>query len=92
MKSASNTPKVRPDLSWTDLDDGGIVFDSSRDKIHSLNASAAYVWTLADGSRSVNQIARELSQLCQEPFEKVIEEVHQVLDSFAREGLLILDS
>jgi hypothetical protein len=40
-----------------ELDDGLVVYDSSRNHAHSLDAPATRVWRLADGTRTVGEIA-----------------------------------
>ena len=92
METDEYRPVVRSDVSWTDVDEGGgVVFDSEADKIHTLNSTAAYVWTLSDGSRSARDIALEISDLSKEPFQKVLADVENVLKTFALENLLLSD-
>ncbi len=40
-----------------ELDDGLVVYDSARNRAHSLDAAALRVWRLADGTRTVGEIA-----------------------------------
>jgi hypothetical protein len=43
---------------WEELGDELLVFDSQRNRAHSLNSTAAAVWRACDGSRNVCDIAR----------------------------------
>src|SRR5262245_62903766 len=58
----SATPSVRSELEYHVLDDGGVIHDASADRVHTLNATAAYVWNSLDGSRSLKQIALDLQE------------------------------
>jgi hypothetical protein len=40
-----------------DLDDGLVAYDSARQQAHALDAAAARVWRLADGTRTVEEIS-----------------------------------
>lgn len=84
----TSKPAVRPGFH---LDEEGVILDASRDKIHTLNATAAYIWSLSDGSRTVAEIAQELSGLCSEPFDSVLRDVSKIVRSFEREGLVLCD-
>jgi hypothetical protein len=39
------------------LEDGLVIFDTRTDQAHSLDAAAAAVWSAADGTRTVSEIA-----------------------------------
>jgi len=91
MNTEMVRPKVRPDLSWSEVDDGGVLFDSNANKIHSLNSTAACIWLLADGSRTAQDIAAELCEICQVPIHKVLADVEDTLNKFRRENLLASD-
>ena len=54
-------PKARhQNLLVQDVDNEVVVYDTARKRAHHLNPSAASVWRLLDGSRSINAIAAEL--------------------------------
>jgi hypothetical protein len=53
------TPQVRTEGLITErLDDGLVIYDRLSGQAHSLDAAAAALWSLADGTRTVRQIAR----------------------------------
>ena len=43
-------------LEITEVPDGFVIYDEPRDKIHYLNATAAVVYTLCDGNKTVSEI------------------------------------
>lgn len=48
----SDLPSTVEGLDVNQVEDGLVVYDASRDRIHYLNATAAAVFTLCDGTRS----------------------------------------
>ena len=81
-------PLVRANLEYHELHDGGVVCDTSADKIYTLNLTAAYVWNCLDGSNSVRLIASKLHQQANVPAKRALEDVREAIASFRSEGLL----
>lgn len=50
-------PRAKSGCLSQPLDDELILYDQSRDRCHSLNRTAALVWRLADGERSIADMA-----------------------------------
>jgi hypothetical protein len=88
MIDESAAPVPRPQLEYHELDDGGVIYDASRDKVHTLNGTAAYVWNCLDGSHSLAQIALNLHEHVHRPVKALIEDVRTVVSHFQHEGLL----
>ena len=63
------------------LDDGFVILDPESNQAHSLSASAAHVWSAADGSRSFSEIARDAGI--------THAEARSTLDQLAERGLLV---
>ena len=63
-----------------------IVYDLDRHHAHCLNAIAIGVWRLCDGSRSVEQIAREVAS--EQASRNDVEVVWRALEEFGKAGLL----
>ena len=49
-------PKSREDVLFKEMDDGGVIYEPSSEKCHSLNATSAYIWALCDGTYSISEI------------------------------------
>ncbi len=62
-----------------------------RSALHTLNASAWAVWELCDGSRSIAEIARELSPDAQRPADVLVADVTLVVQRLGALGLLDAD-
>jgi hypothetical protein len=81
-------PKSRADhLRVAETDDGGVViYDQTSDDGHVLNATAATVYQLADGTRSIEAITAELAARTRTPAESDL--VLAALYELNRVGLL----
>ena len=77
---------ARAHLEINEVRDGLIVYDSTRDRVHYLNATASVVFTLCDGEHSPDAMADELATLF--GVDPPQPEVADCLANFAAEGLL----
>jgi Coenzyme PQQ synthesis protein D (PqqD) len=81
-------PAAVPDLHVKTVDDKVLVHDTRAELVHILNASAGRILTLCDGTRDVDEIAREFAAgLPVEP-DRARKDVVSVLEEFTRLGLL----
>jgi PqqD family protein of HPr-rel-A system len=55
-------PRRAPDVVELDLEDGLILFNRDSSLVHHLNPSGRIVWFLADGSATVDRLAREIAE------------------------------
>lgn len=70
-------------LHFRELQDGSLLLDAAKQKVHSLNERATIVWLLCDGTRSAQRIL-ELAAHDEEGKASV----RDVLDAFRKEGLV----
>jgi len=54
-------PKRRSDLLVRSVEGDVVVLDRRDEKIHQLNATAAFIWERCDGQHSVGDIAKRLA-------------------------------
>lgn len=73
-----------------ELEDEVLVYDPDEDRAHCLNATASFIWRLADGNRDVGELARLLSETFGKPASEEI--VLLALDRLQRAQLLEGDS
>ena len=81
-------PRIAPGLEAHEVDDGLVVYDGDRDRVHYLNATASVVYTLCDGERTVDEITTlvgEAWELAEPPVAAVDECVAQLRG----EGVLV---
>jgi coenzyme PQQ synthesis protein D (PqqD) len=68
------------------LDDEVLVYDLERDKAHSLNSSAAFIWKKCNGRRTVGEVAEALSREFKVPADH--QTVWLALDQLSKFNLL----
>jgi hypothetical protein len=81
-------PKHVDGLDISPADDGFIVYQPERDRVHFLNATAVLILELCTGESSPEQIVelvREAYNLAEAP----VEAVHEALRQLRAEGLLL---
>jgi hypothetical protein len=80
-------PKRVDDLKIDQVDDGFIVHQPGRDRVHYLNHTAVLALELCDGSRTVAEVAELVRQLygLAEPPEQ---EIGEILGRARDEGLM----
>jgi hypothetical protein len=55
-------PRRKDGLHVREIEGETVVLDPGRELLHSLNATAAFIFAAIDGRRSIAEIARELSE------------------------------
>lgn len=88
MNALEVCPRVRRDIEYRELDDGGVVYDTAAGRVHTFNATAAYVWNLCDGGASAEQIAEGLREITGISRDQALKDVTLLLQELSREGLL----
>ena len=81
-------PKVRTDLDIVELDDELVLYDPARDEVHYLNATAALVFQLCDGSATVRELSTEIAEALGAPAKRVERQVRTLLKDLREVGLL----
>jgi hypothetical protein len=81
-------PKARGDLSIVEMDGEAVIYDHKNDTMHHLNAAAALVFRLCDGSGSVNQLASDIAGASGATPKTVYRQVRQLV-RFLREADLL---
>ena len=83
----SALPAVVDGLDVNEVDDGLVVYDPERDRVHYLNATASVVFTLCDGTHDRAAIGATLAEAFGLP-DAPTDEIAACLDQLADEGLL----
>jgi PqqD family protein of HPr-rel-A system len=81
-------PRARADLDLVEIDDEKVVYDPRTGEVHYLNATAALVFELCDGSGSVREIAGDLAEAFGLPEDEVVDQVEGLVASLREAGLL----
>jgi hypothetical protein len=81
-------PLAREDLHFRQLDDGVALYDTSTDTIHTLNHTAAYIWSMCDGQTTPAQMIEQLTTDTGLSRDNVEVDVKNALENFREKKLL----
>ncbi len=75
------------ELEITETEEGVVVYQPSRGRVHALNASAAVILELCDGTRNAVSVAVEIAELFGLA-ELPVALTEECIDGMARDGLV----
>ncbi len=84
----SNRLRRQPDYQLEMLDNELLLFHPTKEKILYCNETAALIWQLCDGQRTVEEISSLLSAAYPEAADGMADEVKATLDEFLRHGAI----
>ena len=89
MKINENfVPVTKKCVELEELDDGCILYDTEKDEVHSLNSTAASIWTCCDGKHSVKEIV-DVVEICFKSESKTIQrDIVRIIEDFSKKELL----
>jgi hypothetical protein len=88
MSDSDAIPIPRKGFQLEELDGETLLYRHSLKKLIYLNESAASIWKLCDGLRTVREIARLLADAYPEAGDAVAADVDDAIDNLVREGAL----
>ena len=88
MISTSSRPAIREDLQQSDLDDGCVLYDRTREMTYTLNITASLIWSYLDGTLSLEDIAREVSSIGGPDKDAVLRDIVKTVTFFHGNRLL----
>jgi hypothetical protein len=88
MPSSSPKPRHVDGVVASEVLDELVAYSPASSQAVSLNASARAIWELCDGSRTVDDICDELSELAGMPPEGLRRDVQVAVDQMCELGLL----
>lgn len=83
-----NYSKQVEGLDISPTDDGFVIYEKERDRVHYLNHTANIVLLLCSGGNSASDIAAMLQEHFQLD-EPPLDDVESILESFLEEGLIV---
>jgi hypothetical protein len=83
-------PRQIEGLTLTAVDDGFIIYETERDRVHYLNPTASLVLILCDGTNAAEEIPLLLQRQFDLP-EPPEGEVADLLGQFVEEGLVVTE-
>ncbi len=84
------SPTRRDDVVFRQLDDDWVIFDPTTDRLHSLNLSAALIWSHLTGEMDLEEIAAAVGATFDPPVsgDRMLGDVEVAVARFRAEGLL----
>ncbi|MFQ6028230.1 MAG: PqqD family protein [Dehalococcoidia bacterium] len=93
QESKETAPSLRPrktsDIVEYEIDGEVTLFDPQRDQVHILNQVAAIIWRLCDGSRTVDELAEDVSILFDADLDLVQGDVGHLLEELEQAHLVL---
>jgi len=82
-------PRVRDDLTVVELDGEAVIYDDRNGDLHRLNPTATLVFSLLDGSSTVDELARDLGEAYSEPVGEIGGQLRSLVLRFGDSHLLV---
>jgi hypothetical protein len=95
---AEKAPNVTPEhylvrspfLAWRIIEGEAVIISPQERELHSLNEVATDIWRMADGSRTLRQMAQELSQTYEIAPEEALPDVMAFAQEMVEKGIAFL--
>jgi len=86
-------PRVNPDIVWTHVAEGAVLFSTTSELYYGANQVAAYVWEQLQSSNGTFEdlCAAVEKRFPDAPAAELQRDVRELLSDFARHGLLVGD-
>ncbi len=86
---SDSVPRRAPNASWRDVGGETVILDTRGRMLRGLNATGGAAWELADGNRSILEIAREIAKTTGADEARVQADVVAFCEKLRVAGLLI---
>jgi hypothetical protein len=88
LPRSNEIPTPRPDIEWVELDGEAVVYDPAAQVLHQLNGTAARVWAMCDGAKTVAAIVGQMREAYSGADDAIERDVQDLLVQFSQLGLL----
>ena len=89
INASKYLPKVKEHLTSVDIEGEAVIYDEAHGNLHHLNRTAAMVFSMCDGTATVEEVSEDISETYGVPLAQVIEEVTVLIERFAEANLLV---
>jgi len=86
--SRTYKPQKKAEILFKPLADGGIIYVPAEEKVHSLNNTAAYIWSLCDGAHTLENISVQIKKDFKKLEADPLAEVKKTVGKFAEINIL----
>ncbi len=84
----SFVPVTKKCVELEELDDGCILYDTEKDEVHSLNSTAASIWTCCDGKHSIKEIVDVVEKYFKTESKTILRDIIGIIEDFSDKELL----
>jgi hypothetical protein len=88
QKSITDRRPARAEILAYELDDDLVLYDERTREGFLLNQSAAAIWQLADGTRTIASLAQDVSNVHGIEYRQALDDVEELMESLDHAGLL----
>lgn len=88
MERLGERPCIRDDLTVVELDGEAVIYDERNGDLHRLNPTATLIFSLLDGSSTVDELARDVSEAFSMPAGEIAEQLRSLVVQFGESHLL----
>jgi PqqD family protein of HPr-rel-A system len=81
-------PRTRAEVSAHPLDNEIVLYDSRTGESFALNPTAGRIWSLCDGERTAEEIARAIASEYALPYRRALDDVRDLLEALREAGLI----
>ncbi len=81
-------PVTKKCVELEELDDGCILYDTEKNEVHSLNSTAASIWTCCDGKHSVKEIVNVVEECFKSESKTILRDIIRIIEDFSQKELL----
>lgn len=78
----------KPQVTVREVDSDSILFDEATNKVHLLNSSSSFIWSLFDGKKNLAVIAHELAHHYDIPESQATEDVLELAETLLGKNLV----
>lgn len=89
MERLDDRPRVRENLTVVELDGEAVIYDELNGDLHRLNPTATLVFSLLDGSATLDELGRDIADAYGMPVEEVGPQVRELASQLAASHLLV---
>ncbi len=83
-------PLRRESVLSRPLEDEWILYDTENGSVHIINTTAELIWSLCDGSHTLNDMIDRMRNAYEVPDETALKkDIEQILQSFFEKGILV---
>ena len=92
MSVEKSLPRVNPDIVWTQVAEGAVLFSTTSELYYGANLVAAYVWEqLQVSHESVEALCKAVAERFPDAdADQIRGDVRELIDDFARHGLVLV--